>query len=216
MTAVPLPRPAPPPVAPKGPAELTYTFDEYVKLRLTDNYELVDGHLVETQMGFRETFVQARIGGDIDRHARANGLGFASIEGLYRFFPDRPNTGRKPDVSFVAAGRITDEEFIAGWLTIAPDLAVEVVSPNDSFFEVERKVSEYLTAGVRLVWVVNAELRAVGVRRRDGTTALISGDGVIDGEDVLPGLSIPLVELFRSVPVVPRLVVPDDVSSTDE
>ena len=216
MTAVPVPRHAAPPPAPKGPTELTYTFDDYVKLRLTDNYELVDGHLVETQMGFRETCVQAGLGGIVFKHSVDRSLGFASTEGLYRFFPDRPNTGRKPDVSFVAAGRITDEQFAAGWLTIAPDLAVEVVSPHDSFIEVENKIAEYLTAGVRLVWVVNAELRAVTVRRRDGTIAFVSGDGAIDGEDVLPGLSIPLADLFGSMPVAPPRPISDDVILTDE
>lgn len=80
----------------------------------------------------------------------------------------------------------------------APDLAVEVLSPSDDPVDVQQKVRDYLEAGARLVWVVAPSARAVTVYRADGSARLLREGEALEGEDVLPGLHIPLAELFES------------------
>lgn len=79
---------------------------------------------------------------------------------------------------------------------IAPDLAVEMVSPNDGVYELDRKVDEYLRAGVRRVWVINPERQSVRIHRGPGDLSELIGPAVLADELVLPGFRCPLPELF--------------------
>jgi Uma2 family endonuclease len=79
---------------------------------------------------------------------------------------------------------------------MAPDLAVEVLSPGDRPGEVLAKVADWLTGGARLVWVLDPERRQVRVFRTDGSESLLGESDALDGEDVLPGFSCPLVDLL--------------------
>ncbi len=83
-----------------------------------------------------------------------------------------------------------------GFLEGAPDLAVEVLSPTDAPVETQRKVRDYLEAGARLVWVVAPPANTATVYRADGSTRLVTAREDLDGEDVLPGLTIALAALF--------------------
>jgi Uma2 family endonuclease len=74
---------------------------------------------------------------------------------------------------------------------------VEVLSPTDNPVEVQQKVRDYLEAGARLVWVIAPEARSVTVYRPDGSARLVRDPDSLDGEDVLPGLTLSLSELFR-------------------
>jgi Uma2 family endonuclease len=121
----------------------------------------------------------------------------AGSEASYQCFPNNPNRVRRPAVSFIRIGRLTAGEEPEGHCRIAPDLAVEVVSPNDLYSEVEEKVVEYLGAGVRLVWVINPPTRTVRVHRADGTGADLGALDELDGEDVLPGFHCKIEDLFR-------------------
>jgi Uma2 family endonuclease len=105
-----------------------------------------------------------------------------------------PDTVRAPDVAFVSAARLPATE-PAGFLDGAPDLAVEVLSHPDRPGEVLQKVADWLTAGARLVWVVDTERGTARVYRADGTETLLGADGILGGEEVLPGFLCPLREL---------------------
>ena len=87
-----------------------------------------------------------------------------------------------------------------GFVRLAPDLVVEVVSDNDLYYEVEIKVRGYLLAGVRLVWVLNPATSSLRIHRADGSDASISVGGQLNGEDVLPGFSVAVSELFPTPP----------------
>jgi Uma2 family endonuclease len=114
----------------------------------------------------------------------------------YQCFPDTPSRVIRPDVSYVQRGRLPGDEVPEGWIALAPDLAVEVVSPNDEFSEVSEKVSEYLNVGVRLVWVVDPTRREIHVYRRDGRPEILVFADQVQNETVLPGFTCRVAELF--------------------
>jgi Uma2 family endonuclease len=84
----------------------------------------------------------------------------------------------------------------AGFFDGPPDLAVEIISPNDTLAEVAMKAAEYLSYGTRRVWVINPRNRTATVYRPDHEPRLIAENGSLDGEDVLPGFSLALADLF--------------------
>ena len=104
-------------------------------------------------------------------------------------------TVRGPDVSFVAKERIPAD--IKGFFPVPPDLAVEIISPNDLYSEVDEKVEEYQNAGVRLIWVINPRRKQVAIYR--GANPLpqtIDQTGTLDGEDVVQGFVLSVATLF--------------------
>ena len=107
-----------------------------------------------------------------------------------------PDTVRAPDVSFVRTERLPAEGLPKSYFPGAPDLAVEVVSPNDRASDVQEKVQEWLRHGTLLVWVVEPESQTVIVYRSDGSATVLQKGGELDGEDVLPGFSYSLDRLF--------------------
>jgi Uma2 family endonuclease len=115
----------------------------------------------------------------------------------YQCFADDPTKVRKPDVSFIQASRLPASERPTGHCQIAPDLAVEVVSPNDLFEDVSRKVEEYLAAGVRLVWVIDPKAERVFIYRQDGSATILTNKDSLDGEDVVPGFLCAIADLFK-------------------
>ncbi len=108
-----------------------------------------------------------------------------------------PYTVRGPDVAFLSAERhraLEDERrFIPG----APDLAIEVLSPHDRLGEVYGKVADYLSAGCRLVWVVNPVREEVSVFRSPFSPRVIASDEALDGEEILPGFSVKVSTIFE-------------------
>jgi Uma2 family endonuclease len=103
-----------------------------------------------------------------------------------------PDTVRAPDVWFVRTERLEGGRLPNAFFPGAPDLAVEVISPTDRRGAVMKKVGEYLEAGTRLVWVIYPENRSAVVYRPEGLPEIIGEDGVLDGEDVVPGFSLTL------------------------
>lgn len=160
-------------------------------------YELVDGKLVERNMGAISSRVALRIMALVDVHARQHRLGRAyGSDCGYQCFARMPKKIRYPDGSFIAAGRLGDTP--SGFIKIAPDLALEVVSPNDTAEEIEEKRREYLAAGVLLFWVVYPENRSVHVHRPQGSHMLEVGDE-LTGADVLPEFRCRVAELFEDL-----------------
>lgn len=176
-----------------------FTPEDLLSMPDGDRYELVDGRLVERAMGFESSWIGGRVFSALSAHCDARSLGWVlPADASYQCFPDASDKVRKPDVSFINRGRLPDERPPTGHCRIAPDLAVEVISPNDLFAEVGEKVQEYLEAGVRLVWVVNPSTRFVHVHRPDGRASDLSGDDQVSGEDVVDGFSCRVADLFQS------------------
>lgn len=162
-----------------------------------DHYELVDGTLVEKNVSVTSSWVEFTIQGYLRDFTEKHQLGRCWNNSLgYRIFPDAPNKVRRPDASFIKGERLTPELFTQGYMTLVPDLVVEVVSDNDLAYEVDLKIEEYLQAGVPLVWILNPETRTVTIHRQDGSTARLHETDTLEGEAVLPGFAVSVVELF--------------------
>ena len=159
--------------------------------------ELVRGELiVMAPAGGRHGQIAHKVALLVGNHVLERSLGrvFAAETGfLLRRDPD---TVRAPDVAFVAAERLEIEDVPAGFLELAPDLAVEVVSPGDSGAAVRNKVSDWLAAGTRLVWVVYPETRSIVVHRPDHPATELHDTDVLTGAPVLPDFAFHVRDLF--------------------
>lgn len=157
--------------------------------------ELVRGVMIVSEPpGFRHGVVATKLIVLLSGYANQRDLGLVLGEAGYKLETD-PDTVRGPDVSFVRRERVPDP-LPKGYPDIAPDLAVEVLSPNDRPGRALAKVADYLNAGSRLAWVVDPERRLARVYRADGTESLVSDDGALDGEDVIPGFTVRLAEVL--------------------
>jgi Uma2 family endonuclease len=166
------------------------------------SYELVDGNLVERKMGTESSMIAVAIATILTNFVKGKKLGFiAGADCGYQCFRDDPNKLRKPDVSFIRAGRLPNNRPPKGHTKIAPDLAVEVLSPGDLVSEVDEKIEDYLGAGVKLIWVVSPETKKVRIHRPTGAAAgpisVLSDSETISGEDVLPGFGCRVGEFFE-------------------
>lgn len=161
------------------------------------NFELVDGELVERNMSVLSSLVEGLVYEAIQGHCRQTQAGFTWPGTLgIRCFADHPMKIRKPDVSYISHARMSPDLLKEGYCPIAPDLAVEVLSPGDLAHEVVSKIEEYLSAGVKLVWVVDPEARLVDEYRADGANRRLRQADFVEGGSVLPGFRRRVAELF--------------------
>jgi Uma2 family endonuclease len=160
--------------------------------------ELAEGVLiVMSRPGAEHGVTTVRVVTPLSQYVDQHDLGYVTVESGYVLFtnPDGRDTVRGPDVAFVAKAR-APEGLPEDYVRFAPDLAVEVVSPNDLVFEVEEKVDEYLRAGTRLVWVISSRLKIVTVYQKSGIT-VYDVNGTLNGGEVLPGFQLPVAAIFR-------------------
>jgi Uma2 family endonuclease len=159
-------------------------------------HELVEGELrTMAPAGFDHGRLALRIGARILDHVEQHRLGEVLAAETGFVLGRAPDTVRAPDAAFVAADRVP-ERGRRGFAELAPDLVVEVVSPSDRASEVAEKAAMWLDAGVRLVWIVDPQARLAAVHHPGGLVTVLREDGVLDGEDVLPGFRLPLAPLF--------------------
>ena len=174
------------------------TADEFFDFcgRNDGRYELVDGEVVELAPAQRRHGRTAlNIGAAFHSFCRLTEIGWSEVEVGYRV-RSSPDTVRGPDVS-LNLGEIPDDELDRGFVAGGPDIAVEVFSPSNTHAEMNRKVAEYLAAGSQRVWITYPASRSVTVYRADGATITFTGDDVITDEELLPGFSLPLSDIFR-------------------
>ena len=164
------------------------------------SYELVDGVLLEKEMGFQESAIAMKIGRRLGNFIEGKHLGvIAGADGMMKL---APGLVRIPDASFVRkaqfpGGRIGD----APIPNIHPDLAVEVLSPNNTVEEMDEKLDDYFTAGATLVWLIEPETRSVSVfTSADRATAVrLTIADSLDGGGVLPGFALPIADIFAEL-----------------
>lgn len=124
-----------------------------------------------------------------------NELGLVFVETAFTLSTEE-RVVRIPDVAFVSSDRIPEEGLTDRFWELAPDLVVEVVSPSNRTSEMQQKVTDYLDAGAGSIWVVDPSGRTVTRYRSRSEIRILAGNEVLEGEDALAGLRIPLPELF--------------------
>jgi len=158
--------------------------------------ELVRGVLIVREpAGYLHGDVTMRLSARLSSHVAGRGLGrvLASETGFK--LQSNPDTVRAPDIAFLSTERIPEPR-PSGFLTLGPDLVVEVLSPHDRPGEILAKIGDWLEGGVRLVWVVDPERGRARIYRRDGSEAAIGENDSLDGEDVVPGFTCRVAEVL--------------------
>lgn len=160
--------------------------------------ELIEGVIYEMPpAGFEHGTNTGNLFGFIWNHVRAHDLGRVTAAET-GYIVHTNETGKDtllaPDVGFIAKARVPAEP-IRSYARLAPDLAVEVVSPNDSASEIHAKVNMYLQYGTRAVWVAYPETRTIVVHTPAGAKTLAESD-MLDGGDVLPGFTLSVRDIF--------------------
>lgn len=148
-----------------------------------------------TPAGFQHGSVAAIIAVEVGAFARARKLGRIIVaEGGFHIARN-PDTVRAPDVAFVRAERLP-RQALPGFFPGPPDLAVEVVSPNDRPMEVDEKARDWLAAGCQAVWVIDPQAQTAAVYRPGQEVALLSGDDTLSGDAFLPGFTLRVGDIF--------------------
>jgi len=169
-------------------------------LRLPEDHkrhELVRGELrTMAPGGWEQGGISSVADRSLGTHVEARNLGRVVTNETGFLLTTNPDTVRAPDVAFVSRERVEAVGNVRGYWPGPPDLAVEVISPNDLYTEVDEKVAEWLEHGTRMVLVVNPRRRTVAVHRPGQPMRTLSEDDVLDGEDVVPGWKLPVRDLF--------------------
>jgi len=183
------------------PPRRVATPQELVDKAIDGIYEMIDGRAVPKWLGARTSRCAAELCGRLAEFGQARDLGeFFGADAGFQCWDDDPTRVRKPDVAFVKRSRLAADALPPGFLRIAPDLAVEVISPMDRYSDMQRRINEYLRAGVQLVWVIDPDTRFAHVHRNNGSMSYVGEDGELDGEDVLPGFRCKLADVLPPKP----------------
>ena len=183
----------------------TITPEELLEMSDSKQYELVDGQLEEQEVSYLSSLIGVEVTRRLSTHVLEHELGTVTgSDASFQCFGDDPLKVRRPDVAFLARGRLPVEELARGHVTVAPDLVVEVVSPNDYVYELNKKVQEYLRAGVRLVWVIDPENRTLVVYRANRTLAAFKPEDELTGEDVIPGFRCLVQDFFQPLDLLAK------------
>ena len=161
-----------------------------------EHFELVDGRLVEKMMGIEEQVIDSQLLAWLAPFVRDRGLGWTVAEG--KFALPKVGNNRIPDLAYVSYATWPKSKRRpkgALW-ALAPDLAVEVISPTDVGNDVMDKMKEYFAAGCKAVWIIWPSLEQVHVYSSPKSIRIFSQTDTLEGDPVIPGFRLPLIELF--------------------
>lgn len=174
------------------------TADElFMMPRRAHRYDLIKGELREmSPAGSEHGALAARLTIALGQYVEEHDLGevFGAETGFK--LASNPDTVLGPDAAFVSNERIPPTGIPVAYWPGAPDLAVEVVSPGNSRREIEEKITEYLAAGVRLVWIIRPKQRTVTIHRASVEPMTLNENDTLDGQDVIPGFQYSVGRIF--------------------
>ena len=161
-------------------------------------YELVRGELVKIMgTGVEHSYIADNCYWNLGGYVRSANLGRVFTTQLgYRLASD-PDTVRIPDLGFIRRERLDAVGVIQGYFPGAPDLAIEVISPNDRYRDVENKLMDYFAAGTRMVIVLESSSRTAKVYRSLIDHFTLTEVDTLDGGDVVPGWRMAVAEIFE-------------------
>ncbi len=178
----------------------TYTLQDLqgVSRTITGRWEVVRGRLRElAPANFRHGVIAGRLFARLYQFAEAHGFGYVLMAETGFILSEEPVTLRAPDVAFVRRERVPTGDLPEQFAHFAPDLVVEVLSPSDTYSALAEKVSDWLQAGVHIVWVVDPADRTISVHRANRPMRVLKEEDTLSGEDVLPGFECRVSEIFK-------------------
>ena len=191
---------APPPTTIRAQPETPGLVTPEQLYAMPDNstMELVDGRIVEKNVSYKSVRAEGLILHRFQNYLDANPVAEAFVASFgYRCFADAPNKIRKPDVTVIRVERVRElENPDPGYMPLLPDLAAEVVSSNDGYYDVMKKVKEYLDAGFPLVWVVDLAWRTITTYAGGEAREMFTADDEITAEEAMPGFRCKVADLF--------------------
>lgn len=180
------------------------TAEEFARLPKGDEcsdyrWELVEGRVVRmSPPGVRHGRVASCVTVILESYGRSSGVGVTVGEAGYRL-GSTPDTVRGPDVSFVRLERVPESGLPVGWGAAAPDLAVEILSPDNRMPEMRRKLAHYFEAGTQVAWVIDPDAQTVTVYERHAAPVILGIADTLGGGDVLPALSCAVAAIFDGI-----------------
>ncbi|MBI3185863.1 MAG: Uma2 family endonuclease [Myxococcales bacterium] len=179
------------------PGSRLLTAEEFYRLYEGKDFELANGRVVPMPpTGGVHGKTDSRLAEHLGPFVRRHGLGEVVLNTGF-ILRRNPDVIRGPDQAFVSKARVSASPMPEeGFWPVAPDLVAEVISPSDSAEVLAEKLRDYLTAGVRLLWFIYPRPRRVHVFRPGGQMRILEGEDALDGEDVVPGFTLPLPLLF--------------------
>lgn len=177
------------------------TPEQLLALPDSKGLEIVAGKLVQNKVGAESSELAAEIVGLLLQYLREKRIGRVFVpDASFQCFPHDPTMVRKPDVAFLSYDKWPANKRLGAFIKVAPELAIEVLSPNDVVKEVNDKVNDYLEAGVSLVWVVNEFCRYVEVHSPMEPPRIATLDDELTCEQILPGFRCRVSEIFARLP----------------
>lgn len=160
-------------------------------------FDLIEGNLVQTELaGMREGIITMNTGARVYDYVEHTGIGTAFGAETGFILGRNPDTVLGPDVSVVRSGRMPVDADPDFYVPVAPDLVVEIIFPSHTANYVNAKLLAYLRAGTELIWTIDHLHRIVTVYAPGRTARILTKDETLNGGDVLPGLEIPLADIF--------------------
>lgn len=185
----------------KGVSGRLYTADDLLRISSIDDahrYELIRGELIVMSLaGSEHGAIAMRLGGRMQTFVEDQNLGevFAAETGFK--LAENPDIVRGPDLAFVCREHLPEGRIPQSYFPGAPDLAVEVVSPNDNPGKVNDKIQMWLHYGAQVIWSIEPKTHSVTIYSADGDVKVLRVGDRLEDEALLPGFSYPIANLFR-------------------
>jgi Uma2 family endonuclease len=180
------------------PHEKLVTGEELYHTPNSELTELMDGRIVPMEpTGPEHGTIEASLAETMGSYARQNRLGLVQVGEVGIYIRRNPDRVRAADVLFISLERYAQRQSKRGYLDVAPELVVEILSPDDSMMEMTQKLRDYFSIGVRLIWVVDPEARSVFAYRSLTDVREFTEQDTLTGDEVLQGFTVPVARLFE-------------------
>lgn len=178
------------------PPKKLITGEEFFRMPNMGSAELIAGEIV-TQMptGHPHGFIESMIAFFLTLFIREQKLGRILTGEVGIYTKRSPDQIRAADVAFISHERLAQAQE-EGFLDVAPELIVEIMSPANTWMEAQEKLAEYFAVGVKMVWIVDPQLEQVHVYRSPEQMKLLHKQDALTGEEILPGFTVALKEIF--------------------
>jgi Uma2 family endonuclease len=178
--------------------ETRLTADELLARPDEQEFELVNGQLVERKMSEESSWIGGEIFRLLSNYVKGQQLGRAFPDGNgFQCFPNDSQQVRKPDAAVVLHARVAGPLATKGYTRVAPNLVVEVISPGDEAYEINNKIEEWLAAGVDEVWIVMPPAKTVTIHTREQSPRTFRSDEEIESVYGAPGFRCRVADFFQ-------------------